>query len=58
MNQALPYMYTYIIADLYLLQLSCVKRQLTPSYATIKVPNISPAYEHTKKKYLSTIRIK
>ena len=34
-----------------------LKRQLTPSYANIKVPNTSPAYKHTQRK-LPTIRIK
>jgi len=35
----------------------CLKKQLTPSYANIKVPNTSPAYKHTQKK-LPTIRLK
>jgi len=35
----------------------CLKRQLTPTCANIKVPNTSPAYKHTQKK-LPTIRIK
>jgi len=35
----------------------CLKRQLTPSYANIKVLNTSPAYKHTQKK-LPAIRIK
>ena len=35
----------------------CLKKQLTPSYANIKVPNTSPAHKYTQHK-LSAIRIK
>ena len=35
----------------------CIKKQQTPSYANMKVPNTSPACKHTQKK-LPTIRIK
>ena len=35
----------------------CLKNQLTPSYANIKVPHTSPAHKHTQKK-LPNIRIK
>jgi hypothetical protein len=35
----------------------CIKRQLTPNYANIKVPNTSPAHKHTQRK-IPAIRIK
>jgi hypothetical protein len=34
----------------------CLKKQITPSYANIKVPNTSPAHIYTQKK-LPSIRI-
>jgi hypothetical protein len=37
----------------------CLKRQLTPSYANIKIPNTSPAHKHTQQKipsYVSRMR--
>jgi hypothetical protein len=35
----------------------CVKKQLTPTYANIKIPNTSPAHKNTQKK-ITNIRIK
>ena len=35
----------------------CLKKQLTPSYANIKVPNTSPAHKYTQHK-ITNIRIK
>jgi hypothetical protein len=35
----------------------CIKRQLIPNYANIKVPNTSPAHKHTQQK-IPTIRTK
>jgi hypothetical protein len=35
----------------------CLKKQLTPNYANIKIPNTSPAHRHTQRK-IPTIWIK
>jgi hypothetical protein len=35
----------------------CLKKQLTPNYANIKIPNTSPAHRHTQQK-VSILRIK
>ena len=43
-------------ANIYFNQ-QCLKKQLTPAYAHIKVPNTSPAHIHTQRK-IPAIRIK
>ena len=35
----------------------CLNKQLTPSYATIRIPNTSPAHRHTQRK-VTNFRIK
>jgi hypothetical protein len=46
----------HCIANIYF-NSQCIRRQITPAYANIKVPNTSPAHKYTQKK-LPPIRIK